>query len=404
MKLLLAVSGGIDSTYLAERASELFPEASFAIAHCNFCLRGEESDADESFVRSWCKSRQAEVFVRRFDTEAVAAEEGISIEMAARKLRYSWFADLCKEHGFDAVVVAHNADDNAETLMLNLLRGTGSRGIRGMSEDGMVEGVRVLRPMLGITRSEITAWMTGHGKTWREDRTNAGTEYKRNKIRNLAFPVFREINPSYVKTLGQDMERFAQVDDIAEDYFRASGLDPMHIDIKALMAFRHWKYLLFRLTEGRLNAAELDALCNCLESGRQISGRRFGAIVAGSGFLVPADAECISWSWEIKPRGEFSTLKQPHGILLMDASLVPAPPQVRHWQDGDWLIPLGMKGRKKVSDLFTDLKYTLPQTEAALVIPYPGDGSGRVAAVIGERMDDSLKVTDETASILKISI
>ena len=248
-RILLAVSGGIDSMYLANRAPELFPGARFAVAHCNFALRGAESDADEAFVRAWCAEHGLECFVKRFDTRGYAAEHGISIEMAARDLRYAWFAELRRAGGFDAVAVAHNADDNAETLLLNLLRGTGTRGLRGMGDhDGIV------RPLLDIPREDIRAWMTARGLAWRDDSTNADSTPKRNRIRNEVFPIFARINPSFVRTLGEDMRRFARVDDIADSYFRAAreGLTTETGDIRlpAVLALEHWEYVLWRLLEG----------------------------------------------------------------------------------------------------------------------------------------------------------
>ena len=247
-RILLAVSGGIDSMYLANRAPELFPGARFAVAHCNFALRGAESDADEAFVRAWCAEHGLECFVKRFDTRSYAAEHGISIEMAARDLRYAWFAELRRAGGFDAVAVAHNADDNAETLLLNLLRGTGTRGLRGMGDhDGIV------RPLLDIPREDIRAWMTARGLAWRDDSTNADSTPKRNRIRNEVFPIFARINPSFVRTLGEDMRRFARVDDIADSYFRAvrEGLTTPSGDIRlpAVLALEHWEYVLWRLLE-----------------------------------------------------------------------------------------------------------------------------------------------------------
>ena len=138
MKVLLAVSGGIDSMYMLHRAPDLFPGASLAVAHCNFRLRGAESDGDEAFVREECEKAGLTLFVKRFDTSAHASANGISIEMAARELRYAWFRELCREHGFDAVATAHNANDNAETLILNLLRGTGTKGLRGIPDHGSI--------------------------------------------------------------------------------------------------------------------------------------------------------------------------------------------------------------------------------------------------------------------------
>lgn len=234
--------------YMANRASDFFPEAAFAVAHCNFALRGEESDGDEAFVREWCSGHGIKCFVKRFDTKGLASLKGISIEMAARELRYAWFAELCEEHSFSAVAVAHNANDNAETLILNLLRGTGSRGLRGMEQQE-----RIRRPLLSIGRDEIWLWMTQHGCSWREDRTNAESSYKRNRIRNEIFPQFAQINPSFIRTLNEDMRRFAQADNIAEDYFQSvrggvCGEDGA-ISVTELLAVKHWEYVLWRLLE-----------------------------------------------------------------------------------------------------------------------------------------------------------
>lgn len=289
MRILLALSGGIDSMYLANRAFEmegpfaLFPGPhEFAAAHCNFSLRGDDSDGDEEFVRSWCESKGIKCFVKRFDTLGYAASKGISTEMAARELRYGWFADLVDSQGFDALAVAHNANDNAETLMLNLLRGTGSRGLRGMAEQttcnpgpggdgGAVcgalskistapqtapsvphKGMKIIRPLLTIERKEIEKWMRENGKEWREDRTNAESIYKRNILRNEVFPILSRVNPSFIRTIGEDIERFKLVDDIAEDYFReklALIQTGSSFGVDSILALTHWKYILWRILE-----------------------------------------------------------------------------------------------------------------------------------------------------------
>ncbi len=320
MKVLLAVSGGIDSMYMLYRAPELFPGALYAVAHCNFRLRGAESDGDEEFVRRECERLGVDCFVNRFDTLAYASGHGISVEMAARELRYDWFGQLCAEHGFDALATAHNANDNAETLILNLLRGTGSKGLRGIpsgpcktdvgvaSRDrsrpwlreregpadckqtvgGMSEAkssggnfnagqpgpLGILRPLLKTSREEIKGWMESNGRQWREDRTNAENEAKRNKIRNLVFPVFAEINPSYIRTLGADMERIRQTDDIAEDYYQEAAASIIDkgpdgstlIGVSGLLALKHWRYVLWRILEDCSFSAEtFDKLCILLE-------------------------------------------------------------------------------------------------------------------------------------------
>ena len=288
MRILLAVSGGIDSMYMLYRAPELFPGASFAVAHCNFRLRGEDSEGDEEFVRRECSALGVECFVKKFDTLEYAAEHGVSIEMAARELRYAWFASLCCAHRFDALATAHNANDNAETLILNLLRGTGTKGLRGIpASSGMEAGTdsgasssemqplpRIVRPLLGVSRKEIEEWMKKSGKNWKEDRTNAENGPKRNKIRNQVFPVFAEINPSFVKTLGADMERIRQTDDIAEDYYKEAAeriisqdsSGATKISVLGLLALKHWRYVLWRsLEDCGFSAETFEKLCALLE-------------------------------------------------------------------------------------------------------------------------------------------
>lgn len=290
--ILLAVSGGIDSMYMANRAIE--QSRDFAVAHCNFCLRGEDSDGDEAFVRDWCSEHDIRLFIKRFDTSGYADSHGVSIEMAARELRYAWFAELCSEEGFEAVAVAHNANDNAETLLLNMLRGTGSKGLRGMApvstrsavlreSDSECPPFEIRRPLLDTTREEIRAWMTGHGHTWREDRTNAQSDCKRNIIRNEVFPILARINPSFIRTLNRDMAHFAGTDSIAEDYYREAlealgctgGIDD-GVNITVLLSMKHWKYVIWRILEPfRFSEETFDKLTALLESGRTISGKTF---------------------------------------------------------------------------------------------------------------------------------
>lgn len=279
--------------YMAERALEGTLSADygdgFAVAHCNFCLRGEESDADERFVRDWCEAKGVRLHCKRFDTMGYAGEQGVSMEMAARELRYGWFSELCKEQGYDAVAVAHNADDNAETLLLNLLRGCGTKGILGMSPDSGLWPSRIVRPLLDTSREQIRQWMEEGSHSWREDRTNAEDICKRNSLRLRVMPVFKEINPSYLRTFAANMRRFAQVDEIAEDYYREAaavciGQDGA-IDLRKLRTFKHWEYLLFRFTQGHLNADGLLRLKKSVAEGHFVGGKVFGPYVVRKGKL-----------------------------------------------------------------------------------------------------------------------
>lgn len=275
-RILLAVSGGVDSMYLLHRAPELFRGKAFAVAHCNFSLRGEESDGDELLVRQSCTEAGITLHVKRFDTLAYAGSKGISIEMAARELRYGWFGELCREYGYGCVATAHNANDNAETLLLNLLRGTGSRGLKGIPRESVLTygncEVHTVRPLLDLSRKEIEAWMRENGHSWRNDSTNSSDEYKRNKIRNRVFPVFAEINPSFIRTLSEDIGRFGEAEAIADEYFKAAreqicsiSDDCVSIDVPALLSYEHWRFILWRLLEGAsFSAGTFEKLCALL--------------------------------------------------------------------------------------------------------------------------------------------
>ncbi len=400
--VLLAVSGGIDSMYMANRAPELFPGARIAVAHCNFRLRGEESDGDESFVEEWCRSHNVEYVARRFDTAGYARSQGVSIEMAARELRYGWFGQLCLERGFDAVAVAHNADDNAETLMLNLLRGTGLKGIRGMGERP-----GVIRPLLGTERSEIRRWMEAHGCAWREDRTNSENGYKRNRIRNEVFPIFRQLNPSFVRTLNEDMSRFAQADDIAEDYFLQARERVLNedgsISLSGLRGLKHWEYVLWRLLEDSgIGRWEFTSLRDAISCDRQLGGRRFGPVDATSSSLhLRRERPRRELSCEILPREAIGDLRQPEGVIIADFSKMEFPLKLRGWRPGDWMCPLGMGGRrKKLSDMFTDLGWSAADKEEAEVIELEGS---HVAALLCCRIDEALKVEQGCEKVVRLS-
>ena len=401
--ILLAVSGGIDSMYLANRASELFPGALLALAHCNFCLRGEESDGDEAFVRQWCRERGMECHVKRFDTLGYAEAHGLSTEMAARELRYGWFAQLCSEYGYEATAIAHNADDDAETLMLNLIRGTGLRGISGMGERP-----GIVRPLLRTSREEIRKWMLEHGCSWREDSTNAQSLYKRNVLRNEIFPRLRDLNPSLTATLCEDMERFAQAGAIVEDYWLDARERVLcgdgSIDLRALLGLKHWEYVLWRLLEGSgIRKGEFEDLRDALRSGRQIGGKRFGPVVATSTRLdLCATSVCDGPELlcELLPREALSSLKQEEGCLVLDADKVPQPLRIRHFQQGDWMRPLGMGGRrKKLSDILKELGYTVGSKAGVRVLEIEGS---HVGAILCSRIDETLKVDGTTSRVLRL--
>lgn len=315
---LLAVSGGIDSICLASLFLNSSAGRRFAVAHCNFHLRGEDSDSDEALVAAWCGRNGVRYHKADFDTEQYASSHNISIEMAARELRYDWFASLCKDNGYYGVAVAHNANDNAETLILNLLRGTGLRGITGMQVETVVpvtrdelSGVRLLRPMLSFSRKQIEEYVAANSLEYHDDRTNAETVYKRNRIRHLVFPVFESLNPSFLTTFAREMNAFSEVQEIADDYFisvRESVCEPaekdelLRVNAVRLCHLKHYKYVLYRLLEAYgFRDRLLEPVVRLLESGKTFSGKVFEApgyelITAGECLIVRKAARVVSES------------------------------------------------------------------------------------------------------------
>lgn len=450
--VLLAVSGGIDSMCM----TDLFFHAgiSIAVAHCNFHLRGEESDGDSQLVSSWCSDHGVPFYRADFHTDRYAGEKGESIEMAARELRYGWFNSLCLELGLSVVAVAHNANDNAETLILNILRGAGVKGMTGMREDGMLpvhgSGIRLVRPLLSFSRKEIAAHVAENSVPYRDDSTNAQTRYKRNKVRHLVFPVFEEINPSFLTALSRDMANLRQVSEIADEYYggvrgrivRFEDASCLRIDVAALRHSGHRDYIIYRLLEPYgFSISDVNSLSSLLTGEGTFSGKLFRAgewklVTSSSEIIVSKEMPHATLSSEIRegdrcivvegegryelgdvsftvsiiPRQELTGLRQPQGITIADAAAFRLPFLVRGWKAGDWMCPLGLHGRKKLSDMFVDLKFSLPDKEKALVAVIPGvnphedTGSLRVAALLGYRIDESVKVKESTGKILVIRL
>ena len=498
--IVVGVSGGVDSVTLSDM---LYRQGvrDFALAHCNFHLRGEESDGDAEFVREWAESRGIVFHRADFDTGAYAEENGVSIEMAARELRYGWFALLCREHGYAAVAVAHNANDNAETLILNLVRGTGLRGICGMqsvsvqnveasaalaaaldcSAGDFPESLTIWRPLLGMTRHQIEGYAFKHGLSWREDRTNSDTEYRRNLIRHEIIPLLERLNPSAVKVLNRDMAYFNAAQEVVDDWFdcRCSvpedSAEAVSVDEARLLSCigkreRGWKYALFLYLERfGFNSAVIGQVEDLLLSGRTVSGKKFfspthSLVMSGTSFVIsPLGSEGGVWDlescrgdgssdlkgtvgkWssdccvEINGPGEYSVgerrftvevfdrpddfeLRQKEGVTAVDADKVEFPFVVRDWQNGDWMRPLGCHGRKKISDLFTDLKFSLPKKRQSLFLASAqtqaneegqrppqsardsDSATSHVLALIGHRIDDSVRITPTTKHILRITL
>lgn len=410
---LLGVSGGVDSMTMLHLFLSCASVSSVAVAHVNFSLRGGESDGDEALVRDFCARRGIPFRSCRVDTAAVASEEGISIEMAARKIRYDWFESLLDEMHLDYVAVAHNLNDSVETLFLNLLRGTGIKGVCGIRP---LNG-RVFRPMLDFTRAEIDAFARENSVPFRVDSSNMESEYARNRIRNEVFPQFSKINPSFLSTVRSSMEHFAGAYDIvAQDMERCrkeicSSADGVTvIDIDALKAAGNVEFRLFMLLDGfGFNSSQAGSIAASLDGG---SGAVFRSpshvLVRDRGCLrvypakVPEVTGCNVRIFERTP--DFDPKKAPAGVLYADADLLVMPLHCRRWRNADSFRPLGMKRFRKVSDFFTDLKLDVEMKKRQTIVT-TGDGSGRqhIVCILGVRLDDRFRVSDSTVRIAEIS-
>ena len=407
----------------------------FAIAHCNFRLRGADSDADEALVRSWAASHGITCHVKHFDTQAFATSEGISIEMAARRLRYHWFGQLCREHGYSGVAVAHNANDNAETLILNLLRGTGLRGIIGMKASGFIPDpdfadIPLLRPLLGMTRDDIVAFAAENGLSWREDATNALNDYKRNKIRNLVFPVFKEINPSFVKVLNRNMQQFGEqikdlvqggsqqhqntVDLVQGNFGRGpiseGGPGPALVPLSGLEATSGGPGPAHKIgprpktTQTSTNYGVDQVQGKPYQHQNTVDQVHHPLCVVGENGIISFTEEL----WD-----GTQPVRQAPGTLILDADkLSPeacesllrdgtASKFIGPWESGDWIKPLGAPGRKKMQDWFTDHHISADEKP---FVPLLRDSADRhhILAVIPYCIDNSVRVTKKTRRILRV--
>lgn len=437
---LLAVSGGMDSMCMADLFVRTCGLSDIAIAHCNFNLRNDESDGDESLVREWAAQWNLKVHVISFDTVSYAKAHDMSIEMAARELRYAWFARLCLQHGYSYVAVAHHADDNAETMLLNMTRGTGIKGMTGMKNVSELPcpevsvPARLARPMLGFTRKQIEGYVLKHKVPFRNDSSNFSVDYRRNRIRHEIFPVMKKLNPSFVSTLNREMAYLEDASGIVDEWCRTverdivtQAVENIRISIEKLLSHKQWRYLLYHILEPYgFNSATLASIENLLLSDRTVSGKRFLSETheliterkelvvselhdddSDEGQLVINEAGLYRFNdvnivVEICPWTKDMPLKQPEGVQIFDASKLEFPIVFRRWSIGDWLIPLGMRGKRKVSDIFSDMKYDSAAKNNAIVMT-DGSGCQRVAALLWVRMDSRYKVDAQTDTIIRIS-
>lgn len=420
-RVLVAVSGGPDSVVLLDALVR--QGFCCVIAHCNFHLRGEASDGDAAFVESLAASYGMEYCMAEFDTISVAKERKISIEMAARELRYEWFEQMADEHKCRRIAVAHNADDTVETFFLNLVRGTGIDGLCGMAE---LRG-RVVRPMLSVSRSDIMDYIAEHGLEYRVDITNNDTIYRRNRIRHDVVPVFRNMNPSFLDTMHRNMMRLSAAAEIVGAYSDMAEREcvteengVIRVDIDKLREKKGCSVLLYEWT--RKFGFTSDVIQQMTDSLGGLSGKvfvseQYRAVInrryleiykidkdsAGKEYVISEDVDEIHEPLDLVIENVdincFSMSKSPD-VACLDADKLRYPLVLRHWKNGDWFIPFGMTGRKKLSDFFNDAKLGIVEKEKIWLLC-----SGRdIVWILGMRIDGRYAVTDATKSVTTIKI
>lgn len=415
-KILLGISGGIDSMALAY----LFKELGFnlTLAHVNFKLRGNDSDEDESFVTQWSQENNIPLFKISFDTNSVAKERKVSVEMAARDLRYNWFEKLLEDYNFDFIAVAHHLNDNIETVLMNLSRGTGISGLTGMAD---VNG-NIIRPMLQFPRYKIEEFAADVGLDWREDLSNSDTIYKRNKIRHELVPVFEKLNPSFLESFNKTISNLKQTELIQNEYLDNVNYDfwnqqdeLIEIDIvklKEIVAFEtvlreKLKPYGFTNIEDVLNSFDLESGKEFFSSTHRIVKDRTKLILeeirekSEDVFYINGKTVELIYPIHIqfKAVDEFEAISN-NLIAQIDRSKLKFPLKLRKWKEGDFFHPQGMKGKKKLSKYFKDEKYSLVDKENQWLLV----SDDKIVWVVGKRLDERFKVSKHTDSIVLVEV
>ncbi|MEN8138137.1 MAG: tRNA lysidine(34) synthetase TilS [Bacteroidota bacterium] len=413
-KILIGLSGGLDSIVLAYLLNELGFE--ILLAHVNFKLRGKDSDEDENFVVQWAQNFEIPLFKTSFDTRKVASKRKISIEMAARDLRYDWFKELSKQNNFDYIAVAHHLNDNIETILMNLSRGTGITGISGMKD---ISG-NIIRPLLPFSRNEIEQYANENNLQWREDLSNLDTIYKRNKIRHELIPLFEELNPSFVDSFSKNIDNFRQTEKIQNEYLNNLNCDfwSERDDIVEISIPKLKKHIAYKtILREKLLPFNFRNIDDILHSFSSISGKMFFSethrIIKDRDTLILRRIENVEpeefiieeniSSINIPIRLNFKTseiFSKNHDkqIAQLDKSKLKFPLKIRKWKTGDFFYPQGLKGKKKISKFYKDEKYSLLDKEEQWLLVSGED----IVWVIGKRIDERYKVDSNTKEVLHI--
>lgn len=421
--IIIALSGGADSVALLH----MFHQAGYkcVAAHCNFHLRNEESDRDERFVSDLCESLGVDLKIVHFKTEEYARLNKISIEMAARELRYNWFEEIRELYKASFIAVAHHADDQIETCFLNLLRGTGIRGFTGMKE---ING-HILRPLLSIYRSELEEWLDQSDYEYINDSSNFTLDYKRNKIRHQLMPLLEDIQPNAKKTILRSIHNITEaekiydqaLDKVKNDIIIEKSSGSLRIDLTLLHDEQSIKTILFDIMSPyNFNRTTIEQLIKSLDNSqsglmfystthRLIKDREtllIHSLDVDSAkmtefFIQDRDSQItapVCLHIQQVPYNELTEIEKTKQIAYFDFDKLSFPLVLRKWKKGDKMKPFGMKGSRKISDIFSDLKYDIYRKENSWLLCNGDD----IIWLIGEKTHDSYKVTNQTKTVYRI--
>ncbi|WP_347173540.1 tRNA lysidine(34) synthetase TilS [Polaribacter uvawellassae] len=416
-KLLIAISGGVDSVVL----THLFHQLNFdiSLAHCNFNLRGKESDKDEEFVKKLGKQLNVKTFSIRFETETYAKENQLSTQVAARNLRYNWFQKLINKHHFDYVLTAHHADDNLETFLINLTRGSGLEGLTGIPEVNN----HIVRPFLIFSRDEIEIYAAENNIKWRKDKSNASTKYLRNKIRHQIVPILKEINPTLLNSFQKTTEHLQEsqylIDESIFDFknkvVTISENGTQKIDISQIQETTNPKAYVYQLLK-EFGFTEWNDVTHLLsaQSGKEVLSKTH-RLLKDRGFLLLSEMKENNKNLEYKITENTLEITIPlhltfkktteissenKNVIFIDLEKVTYPLILRKWQHGDYFYPKGMQGKKKVSKYFKDEKFSLLEKENTWLLC----SNDTVLWIVGYRQDNRFLVDKNTVTVLKIAL
>ncbi|MEJ7646572.1 MAG: tRNA lysidine(34) synthetase TilS [Chryseolinea sp.] len=417
-QILLAVSGGLDSTTMLY----LFREAGYkvAVAHCNFQLRGRESDGDEAFVTTVCKELRVTCYTKRFDTEAYAWERTLSTQLAARELRYAWFKELLIKHQYAWLATAHHFDDSMETIVLNLSRGSGIDGMAGIP----VKNDQTIRPLLFASRQQVEKYAVMKGLVWREDITNMTDNYQRNFIRHHIIPRLKDLNPSLETTWHSGIEKvkgeIALLHELYEKWktdFVKSEKGRVTIDKAGFALYKDNPAMVWRCCrEFGFNFEQAKDISRALhtQAGKKFITHGFTLVIDRQNLIITDRLQ--NWGETMIEKSQTTSYLGPwtldittmagpeiplnENTALLDSRLLTFPLKWRKWKSGDSFCPLGMTRKKKLSNFFIDLKLSMADKERATVI----ESDGMIIWVAGYRIDDRFKVTGQTTSRISLTL